>query len=478
MAPPELTRNAPVLDVFQPLVIGGGPVFRHELNLALAHHVERDFGDRAARMQRAGGSGLAHRDKPLVGQHRLDYHAGAVAARHHQLVRLDRVEQAGRFQIRHHLLARVEAVETLVAGRRVLVDLRVQCQDFDDGQVMALADLIVVQVVRGRDLDHAGAEFAVDIVVGDDGDLAVGQRQAHGLADQCGVALVFRMHHHRDVAQQRFGPRGGDRQVARAVRERIVDVPQRAVLFLADHFKVGHRGHQDRIPVHQALAAIDQTLFIELDEHAAHRSRHFRVHREIFARPVDRGAQAAHLAGDGRAGLFLPFPHALDEFLAAEVVARQFLRVELAFDHDLRGNACMVGTGQPQGVRAAHAVIARQAVHDGLVEGVTHVQRAGDVGRRQLDGEVLAPGFERRLGIAALFPFRPPVRFDGLRLEALGQCVGGGRGCGDLIVAVAHGEFCRVACKTLDYKGWSREPAAARCFSTSPHKNPLRGPSP
>ena len=66
-------------------------------------------------------------------------------------------------------------------------------------------------------------------------------------------------------------------------------------------------------------------------------------------------------------------------------MARNLLRVELAFHHDLRGDAGVVGAGNPGGIEAAHAVVARQAVHDGLVERVPHMQRAGDVRRRQLD---------------------------------------------------------------------------------------------
>jgi hypothetical protein len=56
----------------------------------------------------------------------------------------------------------------------------------------------------GVTLTHAGAEFLVDVVVGDDRDLAVGQRQLHHLADQVRVALVFRVHHHGGVAQHGF----------------------------------------------------------------------------------------------------------------------------------------------------------------------------------------------------------------------------------------------------------------------------------
>jgi hypothetical protein len=68
-------------------------------------------------------------------------------------------------------------------------------------------------------------------------------------------------------------------------------------------------------------------------------------------------------------------------------VAGNALGVELAFDDDLRGDAGVVGARLPQRVPAAHAVVAGERVHDRLVEAVAHVQRAGDVGRRQQDAE-------------------------------------------------------------------------------------------
>jgi hypothetical protein len=57
-------------------------------------------------------------------------------------------------------------------------------------------------------------------------------------------------------------------------------------------------------------------------------------------------------------------------------VAVQALLLQLALDDDLRGDARMVGARHPQRVEAAHAVVARQRVHDGLVERMAHVQRA------------------------------------------------------------------------------------------------------
>ena len=86
------------------------------------------------------------------------------------------------------------------------------------------------------------------------------------------------------------------------------------------------------------------------------------------------------------------------------------LCVELALDHDLRGDAGVVGARLPQRVVAPHAVVADQRVHQGVLEGVAHVQRAGDVGRRQHDAVgVGLPGSVGGLEIAVRFPQRVPV---------------------------------------------------------------------
>ena len=46
------------------------------------------------------------------------------------------------------------------------------------------ADLIVVRVMAGRDLERAGAKFAIHVFVGDDRNLAVEDRHESRLADQ------------------------------------------------------------------------------------------------------------------------------------------------------------------------------------------------------------------------------------------------------------------------------------------------------
>src|SRR5207248_2912838 len=114
----------------------------------------------------------------------------------------------------------------------------------------------------------------------------------------------------------------------------------------------------------------------------------------------------------------LPRPEAVDELFAAEVVALLSLGLELALDHDLRGDAGMVGADHPVGVEAAHAVVADERVHQRLLERMAHMQRAGDVRRRQLDrvrGLVVIAVAE----VAAGFPALVPVLLDGSGIEAL-----------------------------------------------------------
>ena len=67
--------------------------------------------------------------------------------------------------------------------------------------------------------------------------------------------------------------------------------------------------------------------------------------------------------------------------------------------------------------RAAHAVIADQRVHDRLLERVAHVQRAGDVRRRQQDAVRLAVARGRE--IAVRFPVGVPPGFHGAGFESL-----------------------------------------------------------
>ena len=184
-----------------------------------------------------------------------------------------------------------------------------------------LPDLVIVEVVGRGDLDAAGAEFRIHMLVDDDRDVPSGQGQFDGLADQVGIALVAGRYGHGAVAEQGFRAGGGDYKMALLGGQGVADVPHRPLFFAGNDFQVGNRGVEFRVPVDQPLAAVDQTLFVELDEGFPDRFGQPLVHGEALVLPVQGGAQATQLPGDGAAGFLLPFPDALDELLAPEIVA-------------------------------------------------------------------------------------------------------------------------------------------------------------
>ena len=184
-------------------------------------------------------------------------------------------------------------------------------------------------------------------------------------------------------------------------------MPEAALLLFVLHFQVRNGGVQCRIPVDQALATIDQLLFVQAHKHFLYRLVEAVVHGEAFARPVDASAHAAQLAGNMAAGLVFPLPHFVDKRIATKVVSGLALfSRNLALHQHLRRDTGVVGAYLPQGVIALHPFPARQGIHNGVLERMAHVQAAGHIGRWNHDRKrrALAGGGETVVGFPALVP--------------------------------------------------------------------------
>ncbi len=189
MPPPQLPRDAPVVNVAHPLEVRLGVVLRDELHLALLHHLDRPIGQRL------------DLHEPLRRKPRLDDRLAPVtlAQRHNVVLRADQI--AALLQVFDHLLPRFETIQTRVRPG-ILVHLRQLVHHLDLRQRIAQARFEVVGIVRRRHLHRARSELWIrQNVVGDDRNLAIHQRQQHLLAVQMLVTLVRRIHRHRRIAQ-------------------------------------------------------------------------------------------------------------------------------------------------------------------------------------------------------------------------------------------------------------------------------------
>ena len=237
------------------------------------------------------------------------------------------------------------------------------------------------------------------------------------------IALVRLIHRHRRVAEHGLGPSRGHGDEFVDSNHRIANLVQLARNLLMLDLKIGNRRLASRTPVHDVLPAIDQPFLVQPDKHLAHRPRQVLVHGEVFPVPVHRHPQPLHLVENRAAVLALPLPHPLDEPLAPQVTPPLAFLGELALDHHLSGDSGVIGSGQPKREKTPHPMPAHDDVHLRLVEHVSHVQAACNVGRRQQQREH-RPRFSGRRGGDGEEPFLDPVlgaaRFNRARLVRFG----------------------------------------------------------
>ncbi len=194
------------------------------------------------------------------------------------------------------------------------------------------------------------------------------------------------MHRNRRVAEHGLRPRRRDDDKLVAAFDRVFDVPKIALGLDLLHFEVGDGGLEFGVPIDQPLVLVDEAFAVEFDEDFGHRARQALVHREALARPVAGSTEPLQLLDDDAAQFRLPLPDAFDESLTPQFAAARLLMLhQLPLDHGLGGDAGVVGARLPQHILAAHALEAAEDVLQRIVERVTHMQRAGHVGRRNHD---------------------------------------------------------------------------------------------
>ena len=222
------------------------------------------------------------------------------------------------------------------------------------------------------------------------------------------VARVGGVHRDRAVAEHGLGPGGGDGDVVAglaegdgavgvlldvlvglAAGERVLEVPHVARDLDVLDLEVGDRGLEVRVPVDQALAAEDQAAVVELDEGPQHRVVEARVHGEARCA---RGRSCRRGGGTARGWCRRTAPSTPRPW-------RRRPRGPSRGGRRCRPSAssrsttiwvAMPAWSRPGCQRVSKPRIRCQRVsdvHQRVVEGVAHVQAAGDVRRRQQDAE-------------------------------------------------------------------------------------------
>ena len=357
MTPPQLTRDAPVLQVGKPIQVNLLPALGVELDGIVLHHLE------SLLLQLLDGH------KPLLGQPRLERVVAAVAVHDGVVMILDMVKQAQRLELRHHGLTRLPARHARELAE-ALYHMRRLVEDVDLLKAVALAHGEVVGVVSGGDLHAAGAEFLVDVEVGEHGDLAVDDGKHDLLAHQVLVALILRGDGHAGVAEHGLGTRGCHHDVLDAVNrldKRVAKVPQVTLLILVLGLVIGDGGGAIGAPVDDALSAIHDAIVVPVGKHLSHGLGELGAHGELLVIVVARATHGGNLVHDGGAVFAPPLLARLDEGLTADLAAVDALVSKVLVNLGLRGDARMVGTEDPARLVTLHARAANAGVLNGVV---------------------------------------------------------------------------------------------------------------
>ena len=118
------------------------------------------------------------------------------------------------------------------------------------------------------------------------------------------------MHGYGGIAEHGFGARGRYGDGFASPGDRIADVPEVAFTGLMHGFEVGDGGLAARAPVDHVLAAIDQALFVEADEHFADGAGEAGIQGEALAATNRSSRRGDHLALDASAVFCFPLPDA------------------------------------------------------------------------------------------------------------------------------------------------------------------------
>ena len=312
-----------------------------------------------------------------------------------------------------HRLLRLGGGQPGEALPRLLGEPPVGADRDDLLEAVLAADLEVVGVVAGGDLQRPGAELGVDVLVGDDRQAAADQGQDAVLADEVAVALVAGIHGDGGVGEHRLRPHRGDGQHPVGALDRVIDRVERVLDLAVLDLEVGDRRVRARVPVDHVVVAVDVALVVELLEDAVDGLDVALVQREALALVVAGGAEPLVLLDDPRAVLLAPLPDPLDELLAPEVVPRDPFGPQHFLDHRLRRDPRMVGAQDPERVPPPHPVHPHQRVLHRPIQRVPHMQRPGHIGRRNSNREIL---LRRTLGlrveVPGLHPFSKDPRLD------------------------------------------------------------------
>ena len=224
--PPDLTADTPVVHVFHPAQIVLCKAFRNKFGPSVFYTVRGSFQQRL------------HLYEPLGGDQGFDRFTAALAMAYRMGAVFNFYQKAQRVQVFDNVFAAFIPLLPFIRSG-FLCHPAVFVNDNDSFQTLPQAHFIVVRVMGRGNLNGAGTELRIYIIIRNDGNLPVHDGQQDLFPYQFPVPFILRVHCYRRIAGNGLRTGSGNSQIFPFMSDdRIIDIPQMSRVILMLYFDI------------------------------------------------------------------------------------------------------------------------------------------------------------------------------------------------------------------------------------------------
>ena len=403
VSPPKLTGYTPIAYIFHPMEIVFIKSFGDKADIALSYRLYSRLGK------------SLHSNEPLLACSGLDSGAATVAGAYVVGVVLYGNKITALFKVFYNSLAGFVSVHTCVCGV-IFGNVGIVGHYVYKGQTVACANLKVVGVVSGGDLNNAGTEIFFNVIIRNNGNFSANQRKHESFADKVLISFIARVNSHSGIAQKGFGSGGGKLYKFVTILYGVADMPEMSCLIFVFNLCIGNRGKAVGAPVYNTLTAVDKSFFVKAYENLFNRFGAAFVKSKTGSGPIAGGAELFKLFYNSSAVFGVPIPSAFKESVSADIFLGNALFAHLLNNFSLCCDRCVVGTGKPEGGKTAHTLITCKDILQSVIQSVSHVKLTRNVGWRHNNGVRLFGFVDFCVEISTLDPIIVNSRFYRLRI--------------------------------------------------------------
>src|SRR3990167_7824735 len=170
-----------------------------------------------------------------------------------------------------------------------------------------------------------------------------------------GVSFIFRMDCDSSICKERFGSCRCDHKRICSIDKRIADMPEKRGALFVFYFIIGESCLCYRIPIDEIIAAVNEPFIEHFFKNCTDSAVIAGIHCESKARPVAGTAEFFQLIENLSFAFFFPGPYVFEKLFPCKLTPPfPRLYIEIALDHSLRCNPCMICAGDPKRFIALH----------------------------------------------------------------------------------------------------------------------------